>query len=335
MQGLILAALTMFLFLTGSKSYCPLATNRGTVTKTLSSTLLSHLIAGGSRRGPTAATRGLAAAAGDGQLCSPPNTHGTCGTVVTVPIFGDNYAYLLHDPSMGRTAALDPADPEKMLAAADAHGLTIDEVWCTHHHADHAGGNAALAARLGPGLAVRSTAYDDRIPAVTDKYEDGAEFKFGSLNVKVLYTPCHTRGHVLFYVTGDTGDPILFSGDTVFVGGCGRFFEGTAAQMTKNLMEVVAKLPSETKIFCSHEYTMGNLAFAKSIEPENSDLLSKIEWSKNQLENEEYTVPSTVGGELAYNPFMRVDMPSVQAAVGAVGDPVKTMAALREGKNNF
>jgi len=80
---------------------------------------------------------------------------------------------------------------------------------------------------------------------------------------------------------------------------------------------------------------MGNLAFAKSIEPENSDLLSKIEWSKNQLENEEYTVPSTVGGELAYNPFMRVDMPSVQAAVGAVGDPVKTMAALREGKNNF
>mmetsp|Transcript_29119 Transcript_29119/g.36546 ORF Transcript_29119/g.36546 Transcript_29119/m.36546 type:complete len:350 (+) Transcript_29119:59-1108(+) len=262
--------------------------------------------------------------------------YGTCGQVIPVPILNDNYAYLLVDPTSQKCACVDPAEPEKLLEAAQSRGLKLDTLLCTHHHWDHAGGNEKMA-KMVPGIEVVSSSYES-IPEVTTALKDGDEFLFGNLKVKALYTPCHTKGHILFYITPAndqaSGDPILFSGDTLFVGGCGRFFEGDASQMTRALMEVAAKLPKETKVFCGHEYTLGNLAFAESVEPNNTELLNKLQWAKSQLEQGKYTIPSTIGEELTYNPFMRVDQPSVKSATGAQ-DPERVMHLLREMKNNF
>jgi len=262
--------------------------------------------------------------------------YGCCGDVIPVPILSDNYAYLLVDRVTKKTACIDPAEPEKLLKAAEQRGLTVDTVLCTHHHLDHAGGNEKIA-RLIPGINIVSTAYES-IPAATTSLKNGDEIIFGSLKIKALYTPCHTRGHILFYITsadGATpGDPILFSGDTLFVAGCGRFFEGDAAQMTQALTEVIPQLPKETKIFCGHEYTLGNLRFALSVEPDNPDTKAKLDWAEKQLKAGKYTVPSTIAEELNYNPFMRVKITAVQNALGTHG-AAETMASLREKKNNF
>lgn len=201
-----------------------------------------------------------------------------------------------------------------------------------------------MAAQI-PGLEVVTTKFEE-IPAATVKLGDDDVFTLGSLSVRALYTPCHTRGHVLFLITPQeeeemrTTAPILFSGDTVFVGGCGRFFEGNGAEMVDALMGRVAKLPAETLIYCGHEYTKSNLAFASYVEPENEVLKEKVAWVSKTLAGGGYTVPSTVGSELETNPFMRVNVPEVVKAAkekgGAkAGDPATVMSVLREMKNNF
>ncbi|CAM9360025.1 unnamed protein product, partial [Phaeothamnion confervicola] len=218
---------------------------------------------------------------------------GTCTAhVITVPLLADNYAYLLVDRATGNAAAIDPAEPDKILAVAAKHDVNIQTVLCTHKHWDHAGGNEAMARKLRRGserilgLEVVGSAYEE-IPAMTHSLGDGQEYRLGELSIRALHAPCHTRGHVLFYVTrvpaageSDSGDaagesgggdaasdnggfvagcaPLLFCGDTLFVGGCGRFFEGDGADMARALLDVVAKLPRETRVFCGHEYTVSN-----------------------------------------------------------------------------
>ncbi|KAG5184316.1 beta-lactamase-like protein, partial [Tribonema minus] len=262
-----------------------------------------------------------------------------CCEVIPVPVLQDNYAYLVIDKATQMTACVDPAEPRKVLAAAAARGVTLSTLLCTHKHADHAGGNAEMARRV-PGLSVVGSALEDAVPAVTRALRDGETVELGELIVKSVHTPCHTRGHAAFLVThrdGDThGAPVLFSGDTLFVGGCGRFFEGDAQDMLKSLGPggSLWDLPLETRVYCGHEYTVSNLEFAATIEPDNAVLRAKLEWAKDMVADGQPTIPSTIGEELAYNPFMRTNVPEVMAAVGA-STPVECMAALRARKDVF
>ena len=255
--------------------------------------------------------------------------------VVAVPCWEDNYAYLLIDEKNGVAGAVDPVEPEKVIAQAEKLKVKIVSVLTTHHHQDHSGGNVNMV-KERPGIKVYGG--DDRIPALTDKVGDGDQFTIGDLNVKIFFTPCHTKGHVLYYVTSSSNETgVIFTGDTLFIAGCGRFFEGEPKQMNYALNQVIANLPGGTQVYCGHEYTVTNLKFAKTIEPENKDILDKLEWAQKKRANQEFTIPSTIDEELKTNPFMRVTKSSVVKGIkleeGASEDSV--MKALRQAKDSF
>ncbi|CDJ66855.1 hydroxyacylglutathione hydrolase, putative [Eimeria necatrix] len=260
-----------------------------------------------------------------------------CAEVIPVPTLSDNYAYLLIDKKTKTAACIDPAEPEKVIAAAKEHGVTLQKCLCTHRHADHSGGNEQIKT-LVPGIEVIGSAYEET-PGRTKAVCDGETFRIGDLLVKVLHAPCHTSGHVLYYVesrTDSNASPIIFTGDTLFLAGCGRFFEGDATQMHRALMKIIGELPAETLVYCGHEYTLANLRFAASVEPNNAAVQNKLEWAQQQRNAGKPTIPSSIGEEKTYNPFMRVDRPEVQRAVRAPeGDEVQTMHILRERKNTF
>ncbi|KAK0153122.1 Hydroxyacylglutathione hydrolase, mitochondrial [Merluccius polli] len=253
--------------------------------------------------------------------------------VELLPALSDNYMYLLIDVESKEAAVVDPVEPVKVIEAVRKHGVRLTTVLTTHHHWDHAGGNEKMV-RLMPRLKVYGG--DDRVDALTKKVTHSNTFKVGSLTVKCLFTPCHTTGHICYYVTKEnsTEPPAVFTGDTLFVAGCGKFFEGTAEQMYKALIEVLGKLPPETRVYCGHEYTVSNLKFARHVEPDNEDILKKLEWAKEQCSNGEPTVPSTVADELTFNPFMRVKEKSVQDHVKQT-EPINTMRSLRKEKDSF
>lgn len=249
-----------------------------------------------------------------------------------LPALSDNYMYLLMDPATNEAAIIDPVDPESVIKAVEEEGVKLTTVLTTHHHWDHAGGNADLIKRV-PGLAVLGG--DDRIDGVTRKVQHGDTLTVGGLNIECLFTPCHTTGHICYYVTKDT-DKAVFTGDTLFLGGCGRFFEGTAPQMYEALVKILGTLPGETKVYCGHEYSLQNLPFGEHVEPDNQHIKDKIEWCKGQRGATPPlpTVPSTIAEEWLINPFMRVGEATVQAHVGET-DPVETMRAVRAEKDNF
>ncbi|KAJ3093720.1 hypothetical protein HDU97_009140 [Phlyctochytrium planicorne] len=250
--------------------------------------------------------------------------------VVPVPVLEDNYAYLLlTDPTAKQCAAVDPAEADKVLAKAQELGWEIKSILTTHHHHDHAGGNEDLVKLVGSPLTVYGG--DDRIGALNLKVEDGKGFKLGALDVKPLYTICHTTGSVSYYIVNpETGKKVVFTGDTLFIGGCGRFFEGTPEQMHNSLNKVLGSLPDDTEVYCGHEYTSSNLRFAAHIEPTNTAITSKLQWCASNP----VSVPSTIGAEKTFNPFMRVHVEDVVKATGKTGD-VEVMGALRELKNGF
>lgn len=175
---------------------------------------------------------------------------------------------------------------------------------------------------------------DERIGALTNLVKDDDQFQIGKLNVKCLFTPCHTSGHICYYIEAPNGERAVFTGDTLFQGGCGRFFEGTADQMYTALYDKLGQLPDDTKVFCGHEYTLQNLAYASYVEPHNQNILKRIEWAKLKRAENAPTVPSTIAEEKLWNPFMRVHEKSVQIHV-RLNDPIKTMAAIRKEKNDF
>uniref|UniRef100_A0ABM5F107 Hydroxyacylglutathione hydrolase, mitochondrial isoform X2 n=1 Tax=Pogona vitticeps TaxID=103695 RepID=A0ABM5F107_9SAUR len=160
--------------------------------------------------------------------------------------------------------------------------------------------------------------------------------KVGSLHVKCLATPCHTSGHICYFVTkpNSSEPPAVFTGDTLFVSGCGKFFEGTSEEMYRALIEILGRLPPETRVYCGHEYTINNLKFARHVEPSNGAIQRKLSWAKAKYDGGEPTIPSTIGEEFTYNPFMRVREPAVQQHVKET-DPIRTMGALRKEKDNF
>ncbi|KAI0219874.1 Hydroxyacylglutathione hydrolase, mitochondrial [Lamellibrachia satsuma] len=245
----------------------------------------------------------------------------------------DNYMYLLVDERTKQAAAIDPVEPEKLIEAVKEADVNLIAILTTHHHSDHAGGNERLV-KMVPGLRVYGAG--DRIEALNYPLNDGDEFQIGTLRVQCMATPCHTSEHLCYYVT--TSDrkerPVVFTGDTLFVGGCGRFFEGTAEQMYHALVTVLSALPDHTRVFCGHEYTVSNLKFAQHVDGKNLAVKEKLAWALEMRNNGLPTIPSTIGEEISYNPFMRVEKEAVQKHVGKT-DAVSTMAALRKEKNNF
>lgn len=248
--------------------------------------------------------------------------------VETVQALRDNYVHLLHDPTTGATAAIDPSEAAPVLTALAAKGWTLTHVLCTHHHPDHTGGNAALREATGCEV-VGARADAARIPALTVAVDDGDRVPVGSASGSVLTIPGHTSGHIAYHF--DEG--LLFCGDTLFSLGCGRLFEGTPEQMWASLCRLRA-LPGETRVYCGHEYTQSNARFALTIEPQNEALLRRVAEVERLRADGRPTVPSVLAEERAANPFLRADEPGVRAVVGGDSD-VQVFAALRRRKDVF
>jgi len=208
--------------------------------------------------------------------------------------------------------------------------VELKMLFCTHKHADHVGGNLELA-RLFPGISIYGPSYEP-IPGCTHQLKENDEVSLGSLQFQVLYTPCHTSGHIAYFTPRNAEDSpsMLFPGDTLFVGGCGRFFEGTAAQMLSN-MDKFASLPEETQVFCAHEYTESNYRFLASIDPEIEPEYQKM---KSLRSSGLPTIPSTIGQEIATNLFMKCREQRLWSLIG-VDSAEMAMQTLRESKNNF
>ncbi|XP_008854438.1 hydroxyacylglutathione hydrolase, mitochondrial isoform X2 [Nannospalax galili] len=253
--------------------------------------------------------------------------------VELLPALTDNYMYLVIDEDTREAAIVDPVQPQKVIETVKKQGVKLTTVLTTHHHWDHAGGNEKLV-KLEPGLKVYGG--DDRIGALTHKVTHLSMLQVGSLTVKCLSTPCHTSGHICYFVSkpGSSEPSAVFTGDTLFVAGCGKFYEGTADEMYKALLEVLGRLPPDTKVYCGHEYTINNLKFARHVEPNNAAIQEKLAWAKEKYAIGEPTVPSTLVEEFTYNPFMRVREKTVQQHAGET-DPVTTMWAIRREKDQF
>lgn len=262
-------------------------------------------------------------------------SNSACADVFLVPMFTDNYGFIIIDRNTGIAACVDPADSIPVHEAVQGLKCDLKMLLCTHKHTDHTGGNYFFSNNYHH-LEVISTKYEDT-PAVTKYVGDGDQFNIGSLNVKVFHTPCHTKGHIIYYITGASGHPILFSGDTLFVGGCGRFFEGSAEQMLQNLNRI-SLLPKETIVFCGHEYTESNYLFLASIDP--GACFIKLKEIKEKRQRGESTVPTTIEEETKYNLFMKCHDKKLQELIGVKGKndidaAVMAMAKLREMKNAF
>lgn len=258
--------------------------------------------------------------------------------VLPVKALQDNYMYLLIDDATKQAAAIDPVNASAMADVVSEQGVELKAILTTHHHYDHAHGNTDML-DMFPDLLVYGG--DNRVQALNKMVEHGELIKLGSLNIECLSTPCHTKGHICYYVTLDTSgsDPsdderVVFTGDTLFIAGCGRFFEGSPEQMDRNLNSVLGHLPDNTKVYCGHEYTVTNLKFALSVEPQNIDIKSKLAWAQNKVLKREATVPSTIGEEKRINPFMRLKEPQVKKYTGEQ-DELEVMSMLRHRKNEF
>lgn len=257
--------------------------------------------------------------------------------VQLVPMFTDNYSYLCWREGSADAFVVDPAEPSAVRAAAAEHQVTLSAVLTTHKHADHAGGNEELAADIDSLHVVGPKAEADHIPCINRAVEHDEQFDAAGVTLTALSTPCHTRGHAMYFVpeSESGGAPVLFSGDTLFVGGCGRFFEGDAADMHAAL-DIVRALPPSTRLYCGHEYTLSNLMFAATLEAGNAALLSKLRRVVQARNEGRPTVPSTLEEEMETNVFLRCAEPSVAAAVGLAGaSPVEVLAEVRRRKDEF
>jgi hydroxyacylglutathione hydrolase len=251
--------------------------------------------------------------------------------VVTVPCLSDNYAFLLHETATGETAVVDAPEAAPILAALDARAWRLSQVWITHHHADHV--QAVDALRSASGATVTGHAKDEkRLPRLDRTVNDGETFDFASHAVHVMDVSGHTIGHIAYHVPDAQA---VFTGDSLMALGCGRLFEGTAPVMWESLGRIAA-LPRETLVYSGHEYTQSNARFARTIEPDNPALMSRIRDIDAARAEGRPTVPSTLEAEIATNPFLRADLPEVQEALGMSGYAAsEVFAEIRLRKDRF
>jgi hydroxyacylglutathione hydrolase len=255
--------------------------------------------------------------------------------VIPVPQLTDNYAYVIIDESSHVAGVVDCAEAGPVLRAAKAAGADLTTLLPTHHHWDHIGGHQDLLKQRK--LTVYSYAGQaHRIPGCTHEVKEGDRVAIGNLSASVIFIPAHTSGHVAYYFERDQA---VFTGDTLFAGGCGRLFEGDAAQMMQSLSKLAA-LPDETEVYFGHEYTEKNLRFALTLEPDNAALQQKHAWAVEQGRKKLPTVPTTIASEKATNPFFRWSSPELRASLkhqfpNLPADDVAIFAKTRALKDAF
>lgn len=220
--------------------------------------------------------------------------------IARIPVLSDNYVWLVHEPGSGETAVIDPAVAGPVLAEAEARGWRISQIWNTHWHPDHTGGNEAIKAATG-AFVTGPAAEAGRIPTLDRQVREGDRVTLGPVEAEVLEVPAHTAGHIAFHLPSEE---VVFVGDTLFAMGCGRLFEGTAEQMHSNLQRLAALAPA-TRVYCAHEYTLSNGRFAVTVEPGNEELAARMIEVEAARAAGEPTVPTTIALERATNPFMR------------------------------
>lgn len=243
----------------------------------------------------------------------------------------DNYAYVLRDEQADVTAVIDPAEADGVLKWLDAKKWKLDYILNTHHHWDHTDGNAGIKRATGCKVA----GFDgdaSRIPEIDIKLQANESFAIGGYSAKVLHVPGHTSGHVAYYIKSEKA---VFTGDAMFCMGCGRVFEGTPEQMLHSL-NVIASLPEDTQCYCGHEYTQNNGAFALSVEPDNAQLSARMQQVKILRDNEQPTVPASIGLEKRTNPFLRTHSAAIRTHLNMPdASDVDVFAELRLRKNSF
>jgi hydroxyacylglutathione hydrolase len=257
--------------------------------------------------------------------------------LIALPAFSDNYLWLWQQDLLA--VVVDPGDAAPVLKALDQNGLKLAAILVTHHHADHVGGVREL--HLATGAQVYGPARED-VPCPFTPVMHGDALELLGQTVHVLDVPGHTAGHVAYVLPNAPQGPVLFCGDTLFSGGCGRIFEGTPAQMLASL-DLLASLPASTRVCCAHEYTLSNLRFALAVEPSNTDLQTYAAHCQQLRAQGIPTLPAQLGQELQINPFLRARHPDVRHAVAQHAglsaleqtDDVAVFAALREWKNDF
>ncbi|HEV2866650.1 MAG TPA: hydroxyacylglutathione hydrolase [Allosphingosinicella sp.] len=237
--------------------------------------------------------------------------------IVRIPVLSDNYVWLAREPQSGETAVVDPAVAEPVLEEAARRGWRITQIWNTHWHPDHTGGNAAITEATGC-FVTGPAAEAARIPTLDRQVREGDKVSLGGVEATVLEVPAHTAGHIAYHLPSEA---TIFVGDTLFAMGCGRLFEGSAEQMYANLRRL-SDLPPETQVYCAHEYTASNGRFALTVEPDNRELAARMAEVEAARAAGAATVPTTIALERATNPFMRAAS-------------VEEFASRRAGKDNF
>lgn len=250
--------------------------------------------------------------------------------IVRIPVLNDNYVWLARAPG-GQVAVVDPAVAQPVLTELKARNWRLTHILNTHHHGDHVGGNLELQVATGCVI-VGPRADAGRIPGIAVEVGDGDHYGFGGERARVFDVPGHTRGHIAYWFEGSDA---LFCGDTLFLMGCGRLFEGTPAQMWNSLSKF-RDLPDATRVYCAHEYTQSNARFAVTVEPGNATLIARARAVDDARAKGIPTVPATLGEERATNPFLRADQPAVARHFGLdARDPVAVFAATRAAKDVF
>ena len=253
--------------------------------------------------------------------------------VYQFPCLNDNYGFLVHDSDTGATTSIDTPEAEAINAALAEKGWTLTAIWNTHHHYDHAGGNESLKAQWNCEI-VGAALDAERIPGIDRTVSEGDVVSLGNANATVLEVPGHTSGHIAFHFAEDQ---VVFVGDTLFALGCGRLFEGTPEQMWSSLQKLTA-MPAHTTVYCAHEYTQANAAFALSVEPDNEALVARAQKIDELRAQGLPTVPTTIGEEMASNPFVRPASTHLREVLGMADgntDDVAVFAETRRRKDNF